>query len=245
MSAPMPEHLTPPSGDNKALRRVGLCLLILLVCFALILYVDRSLTLYIRNQIDPQILSIFVEITKYGKAEYYIVPALLAFLIGRILFLRTAPRPACQFYHAIARVGLFVMASLAASAIVIHAIKITVGRARPKALLREDYYGFDFFAFDTSLNSFPSGHSQTVWAALIPLTIVFPKARAALIALAILIAASRVMVSAHYLSDVVAGSFIAILGALIVREKWFADVTPLHLPSKDPLDISQEQRSTQ
>lgn len=216
---------------SRAASLLALTTSVLAICVLLMVFVDKPLAFFVRYQIDPKILDVFLTMTELGKAEYYVVPALLAFLIGRTLFLSTYPRPAHRFYFNVARIGLFVMASMAVSAIVIHTLKLTVGRARPKALLMEDSYGFQPFAFDTVLNSFPSGHSQTVWAALIPLVFTFPKVRVFLVALATLLAASRVMVSAHFLSDIIAGSFIGLMGALFVRQKWFSDVGPLSLPA--------------
>jgi membrane-associated phospholipid phosphatase len=49
----------------------------------------------------------------------------------------------------------------------------------------------------------------------------FPAARALMWTYAVLIALSRVIVGAHYPSDVIAGAVIGALGALLVRD-WFA-----------------------
>ena len=49
----------------------------------------------------------------------------------------------------------------------------------------------------------------------------FPEARALLWIYAVLIAVSRVVVTAHHPSDVVAGAIVGAVGALLVRN-WFA-----------------------
>ena len=51
--------------------------------------------------------------------------------------------------------------------------------------------------------------------------LIFPRARPALWIYAVVIAASRVIVSAHYPSDVLAGAAFGAFGAILVRD-WFA-----------------------
>ena len=92
-------------------------------------------------------------------------------------------------------------------------MKIFFGRARPK-------YGgeFTFFSLDSHFNSFPSGHSADAFVSGVFLYYLlkyskYSKYRFLPLAYALLIAFSRVVVSAHYLSDAVAGMAIGILGA--------------------------------
>jgi undecaprenyl-diphosphatase len=58
--------------------------------------------------------------------------------------------------------------------------------------------------------SFPSGHSITAFACAVPMSLFYPEAAPALFFAALSIAASRVLLGMHFLSDVVAG---CILGA--------------------------------
>jgi undecaprenyl-diphosphatase len=60
--------------------------------------------------------------------------------------------------------------------------------------------------------SFPSGHSATAFAAAVAVGLLCPRLRAPLLALALLVAVSRVYLGVHYWSDVLAGS---VLGAAI------------------------------
>ena len=54
--------------------------------------------------------------------------------------------------------------------------------------------------------SFPSGHSMSAFAIAIPLCIFYPQLQAALLALSVSIAVSRVILGMHFVSDVVVGS---------------------------------------
>lgn len=61
-------------------------------------------------------------------------------------------------------------------------------------------------------SSFPSGHAATAFAAAVAVGLLCPRLRAPLLALAALVALSRVYLGVHYWSDVAVGSA---LGALI------------------------------
>jgi undecaprenyl-diphosphatase len=56
--------------------------------------------------------------------------------------------------------------------------------------------------------SFPSGHSMSAFAIAVPLCIFYPELQAALLALSLSIAVSRVILGMHFVSDVVVGSLL-------------------------------------
>jgi len=113
----------------------------------------------------------------------------------------------------------YIKAQLIFSFGVVRCMKIFFGRARPK-------YGgeFKFFSLDSHYNSFPSGHSADAFVSGVFLYYLlkfskYSKYRFLPLAYALLIAFSRVVVSAHYLSDAVAGMAIGILGAYFFLSK--------------------------
>jgi undecaprenyl-diphosphatase len=59
--------------------------------------------------------------------------------------------------------------------------------------------------------SFPSGHSITAFAVAISIGLFYPQLQSSLLAIAFLIAASRIVLGMHFLSDVLAGSAIGVL----------------------------------
>jgi hypothetical protein len=67
----------------------------------------------------------------------------------------------------------------------------------------------------------PSGHSIAAFGALAAIGLVFPRARPYLWVYAITIGVSRIVVSAHFPSDVIAGAAFGAFGVILVRE-WFA-----------------------
>lgn len=60
--------------------------------------------------------------------------------------------------------------------------------------------------------SFPSGHTMTAFAVVTPLTMAYPELAPGLVFCALSVAASRVVLGMHFLSDVVAGALLG--GAL-------------------------------
>ena len=64
--------------------------------------------------------------------------------------------------------------------------------------------------------SFPSGHSMTAFSVAVPLSLYYPSLEAGLLFCALSIAASRILLGLHFLSDVLAGSLLgAILGYFV------------------------------
>jgi undecaprenyl-diphosphatase len=62
--------------------------------------------------------------------------------------------------------------------------------------------------------SFPSGHTITAFAVVISLSHFYPDLTAGLLFCAVSVAASRILLGMHFLSDVVAG---AAIGTLLAR----------------------------
>ncbi len=75
-------------------------------------------------------------------------------------------------------------------------------------------YGFSWFDFGYSVASFPSGHSVTALSAYVVFALIFPKFRILFIFAGIIIALSRIVVGAHYLSDVIVGGILGTCFAL-------------------------------
>nr|WP_246152222.1 phosphatase PAP2 family protein [Roseospira navarrensis] len=120
-----------------------------------------------------------------------------------------------------ARVWLVYLAALAGTGLLVTLIKHGVGRLRPVWLFREDLYGVAPLSFQSAANSFPSGHSQTIWVVMALLAMIYPRHWPTFVAVGVMVAASRLFVTVHYLSDVLMGSFIGIAGAVLAA-RWAA-----------------------
>jgi undecaprenyl-diphosphatase len=105
----------------------------------------------------------------------------------------------------------FLFAAIGASGLVVDLLKIVVGRTRPKLLFETGAYDFSWFGLRADDWSFPSGHAATAAALMTALWCLWPRPLWLYVFGAVLVAASRVVTGAHYLSDVVAGAVIAVL----------------------------------
>ena len=148
---------------------------------------------------------------KLGRSEYWSVPSALAF--GALWLGSRHKRFAGvkDRLKAWSMLPLFVFVSISFAGIVAKIMKISFGRMRPLHHYRYDDYGFSWFGFDASLQSFPSGHAVTVAALMAALYFIMPRYRAAFVVIGTIIILARAMETAHYLSDVMVGAYIAIV----------------------------------
>jgi len=101
--------------------------------------------------------------------------------------------------------------------IVTQVLKHIVGRPRPNHTNFEDSFGFNFFTLDSNFHSFPSGHSSTIFIVCFILVSTFPKLKYFFYLLAAVIALSRVVVGAHFFTDIVAGAILALISFKVIN----------------------------
>ena len=87
-----------------------------------------------------------------------------------------------------------------------------LGRARPRFLGQFGAYHFAGPSFRSGIDSFPSGHTTTVFAAAVVFSLFKPSWKAGFFAVAVAIGLARILAGAHYPSDVLAG---AVLGSTV------------------------------
>ncbi|MGH6684720.1 MAG: phosphatase PAP2 family protein [Pseudolabrys sp.] len=161
----------------------------------------------------------FDQITDFGKSGWFLWPLGILFLM--LAGLQTRQRISQLVLAAMmVRVG-FLFTAIAAPGLFVNIIKHIFGRARPLVGGSLNPYLFNPFTWPAAYASLPSGHSATVFSVLVAFGTLWPQARAVLWIYAVLIAISRVMVMAHYPSDVLAGAAVGAAGALLVR-RYFA-----------------------
>jgi membrane-associated phospholipid phosphatase len=121
-----------------------------------------------------------------------------------------------SFYKA-----MFVPISALSAGILTNLLKLFFGRWRPSGFFNEGQYGFTFFApVKYVLSSFPSGHSSSIMAIMTALAVLLPRFKIPCFTAAVIIASFRVIVGAHYPSDVIAGLSLGYLSAHWLRF-WF------------------------
>ncbi len=124
---------------------------------------------------------------------------------------------------------LFICLSLTVAIIVGGGIKYLLARYRPVMFFDEQLYGLHFLSSKWEMNSTPSGHTYRAFAFFTALALLFKRYAVPFICSALLIGISRVVVTAHYPSDVLFGAFIGIVAAswlyrvFLHRDVWFLD----------------------
>jgi len=162
----------------------------------------------------------FDQITDFGLSGWFLWPLGLLFLALAALPV-TLPRiPQLVLVAIMVRVG-FLFVAIGLPGLFDTIIKRLIGRARPTALPVIDPYAFHPFGWSSSFASLPSGHATTAFAVLVAFGTLWPRSRTAFLVYAVLIAISRVVVSGHYPTDVLAGAVVGSVGAMMVRH-WFA-----------------------
>ncbi len=115
----------------------------------------------------------------------------------------------------------FIFVTVAGSGVLVLIFKWIIGRARPKFYEELGPVYFDVLGFNGSFTSFPSGHSTTVAAMATALALIFPTWLWLIVVCAFWLAFSRIMVGAHYPSDVVAGTLLGVTFTMICA-RWLA-----------------------
>jgi membrane-associated phospholipid phosphatase len=193
-----------------------ICLMMTVVSYLLW---DIPLTTYCRY-LSPSVINIFDVITRLGVSTWYIVASIILYLFFRYIYKNNLN----------ASRSLFVFLSLSLSGIIIDVVKWIAGRYRPIELFNHGYFGFEYFRTGYELTSFPSGHAQTVFSLATALTILFPRWGILLFVVAGTVGISRIILTSHYLSDVIAGAGIGIIFTLAI--KYYFDRKQIKLTEK-------------
>jgi len=189
---------------------------LVLLCMAAL---DRPLALYMKAQVQGDVQALWQAVTTLGVATGYFVAAALIFALawagGRLL----APGRLAARLDRLRRHALLLLLGLALSGAAINVLKVAIGRLRPRYLFDQGMSGFQPMNFDVSANTFPSGHAQTIAAVAAVAWLALPGWRPAILAVAASVALSRVVLSVHYLSDVLAGAYLGAAAVLLLAPR--------------------------
>lgn len=195
----------------------GIALAIFLV---LMVFVDAAEVRAVRR-LPLWIPWFFDQITDYGKSGWFLWPIGILFLVLAALDQTKLTRISQAVLAAVmVRVG-FLFLAIAVPGLTVAIVKRMIGRARPFVGGSLDPYLFAPFIWSADYASLPSGHTTTAFSVLVGFGTVWPRARTVLWIYALAILASRLVVTAHYPSDVLAGAITGTVGALMVR-RYFA-----------------------
>ena len=162
--------------------------------------VDRDAMIYIRGWQWPILLSFMQLFTWLGYG---------AIDIGFLLAIALAGW--WQGKTDVRTHGLWGAGAVAAAGVMDQVVKHVACRARPSAPEAGVFFAqFPCFPGRYAYASFPSGHATTAFAAAIVLAFMYPRQAGVFTGAAVVVGLSRVLLGAHFPSDVLAG---AILGS--------------------------------
>jgi undecaprenyl-diphosphatase len=215
-----PVRIDPKTPWLLPPRQLAVAAVIAVVIFVLgMLFVDAPAIRAVQH-LPHWAHSFFDGITDYGKSAWFLWPLGILFVV-----LAALPPIASRVQQRVlaavmVRVG-FLFTAIAIPGLFDTIIKRLIGRARPFVGGPLDPTLFHLFVWRPDYASLPSGHATNVFAVLVAFASLWPRTRTYFLIYAILIIISRVVVTAHYPTDVLTGAVVGTVGALMVR-RWFA-----------------------
>lgn len=185
-------------------------------CLLAMALIDQPVARFFKANVRGDIEGFFKVATRLGEAQLYLVPAGLLWIGLMVASVRATTAAVRDRWRRLSVPPAFLFLSIALSGLISNAIKVGLGRYRPRYLFEQGLYGFAPFNTEWGMNSFPSGHSQAAFAAMAALTIIFPRYDVFWMLIAVLVAASRVVTTVHYLSDAVAGAWLAVCVTVVL-----------------------------
>ena len=189
----------------------------------LALIIDRPLAHFIYDHVNARAHKALDSITHYAKAGHWLAAAVLALIAAAILrHFHVYPQQVAQLIN----YSLAFIASLTLGSAILHVIKLAIGRRRPRDDMEMGLYGFMPLAFNSDYNSFPSGHALTICCVAVIFTCVWPMLWPVWFGIAALLAVTRALLTAHFLSDVLIGAGIGLIAAREVLLLGFPGFAP-------------------
>jgi undecaprenyl-diphosphatase len=167
------------------------------------------------------LIAMFDRVTHLGRSGWFLIPIGAVLLGMTVLVPSSLPVMSQRVLAAIAvRLG-FLFSAIALPGLVVTVVKRLIGRARPLVGGGVDPFIYVPLGWNVEYASLPSGHATDAFAAAMAIGALWPKTRPLMWTYALIIAASRVVLTAHFPSDVLAGAAVGVGGVLLVRA-WFA-----------------------
>jgi membrane-associated phospholipid phosphatase len=179
-------------------------------------FLDTTASDWARH-LPPQLTEAADQVSNFGLSGWFLYPLGIVLLGLAAIMAPSLPRLTQGVLAAlVARFG-FLFVAIGLPGLFATIIKRLIGRARPYVGVHDDPFAYAPFIWRPEYASLPSGHAVTATAAAIAIGAVWPRSRVVMWLYAVIIMFARVALNVHHPSDVVAGAFVGIVGALLVR----------------------------
>ena len=195
-----------PALNLKAiLWKRSLALGFVVLNLALIAFLVFDMPLGSRASMLPEWLQYWARIlTDIGLSGWLLFGSVFVFLAALAASRTEAGGRVKRRANTLKNIAAYVFISVAASGLLANLLKRIIGRARP-----ENYSDLGIFSFSpfsgSTFESFPSGHATTFGAMAMILCLLAPRYKLLFFVAGFWLAMTRVIVGAHYPSDVIVG----------------------------------------
>lgn len=211
-------HINPSNRTLAWLTGFYLCFLTIILLVAI--FFDKSVSNFF-TAAPETVISVFKWTTDVGKSDWMLIPTLLIWLLTPFIGFLGLKYSAYWKLRAITGLSGFMFLAIGLPGLATNLMKRAIGRARP---LHLEELGTTYFQPHLSMEkawtfqSFPSGHAATSFAAAMVVFLLAGRRWGILaFAVASFVALSRLVVGAHFITDIVAGAFVGSMGALAVH----------------------------
>ncbi len=177
--------------------------------FALIVafFLDHAAAAWIGAHSSPELKKVMQTVSRVGDWPAHVIAGLIGIAIAFVVKSKMWMR-----------IFLAMLIALALAGVTGRAVKFATGRARPSIKTEVHWNGP---RFSSKYHAFPSGHVAASTAFFVTLFIARKRIGAPLLLIPVLIGLSRMVVGAHYLSDVTFAAILGVISALLAAH-WFS-----------------------
>lgn len=216
-AAARPAAGAPPIG--RAERRLVAAILraLLLLGVAAYFWLDRPLAEAFRGLDDSAVHRVFEYVTQLGVSTGWLLGSFLVFALCWWAAERARDEARRRRLFDWSVRGLYVFACVALPGLLTNLLKALFGRSRPKLLFADGDFGFHFLRFHPDYWSFPSGHTTAAAGLAMAICLMRPRLWPVGLVFTMAVAASRVVLDRHYLSDTLFSAFLAVAAAIALQ----------------------------
>jgi membrane-associated phospholipid phosphatase len=173
--------------------------LLALIIVGVSFFFDDAVIAFVKTHATPGVVAFGRLGSRYGEWTWLMVPCVIA---GIIAWFRR--NEVCL------RIIILMIIASTLAGLGADVLRVATGRTRPSAsvTVQQGWYGPRSMALNSQYQAFPSAHAAASMGLIAPLLLLRRRIGWLLLPVPILIAAARICVNAHHLSDVLAGALL-------------------------------------